>query len=72
MKLTIGIPFYNARLYLVETLQSVFAQSLQDWELILVDDAPNVGVSCKVHPALSLHDARRSLVHVSRGGSRVL
>ncbi|MCE5198298.1 MAG: glycosyltransferase family 2 protein [Armatimonadota bacterium] len=37
-KITIGIPFYNCEETLADTVRSVFAQSFQDWELILLDD----------------------------------
>jgi len=36
--LTIGLPLYNARPYLEDTLRSVLAQTFQDWELIAYDD----------------------------------
>jgi glycosyltransferase involved in cell wall biosynthesis len=35
---TIGLPVYNAGRFLMGALQSVFAQSCEDWELIVVDD----------------------------------
>lgn len=35
---TIGIPFYNAETTLLDAVRSVFAQTHQDWELILLDD----------------------------------
>ncbi|MCA9230917.1 MAG: glycosyltransferase [Planctomycetales bacterium] len=38
MKITIGISFYNSEATLAEAIRSVFAQSFQDWELILIDD----------------------------------
>ena len=38
MAITIGIPFYNAAVYLADAIRSVFAQTYEDWELILVDD----------------------------------
>lgn len=38
MKVSIGIPFYNAELFLADAIKSVLQQSLKDWELILVDD----------------------------------
>lgn len=38
MGITIGLPFYNAEDYLELAIKSVFAQSYQDWELLLIDD----------------------------------
>lgn len=38
MAISIGIPFYNAEKYLADAIRSVFAQTYQDWELLLVDD----------------------------------
>jgi glycosyltransferase involved in cell wall biosynthesis len=35
---TIGIPIFNAEATLLETVQSVLAQTVSDWELILIDD----------------------------------
>lgn len=36
--ITIGIPFYNAEPFLLDAIRSVFAQTHEDWELILMDD----------------------------------
>jgi glycosyltransferase involved in cell wall biosynthesis len=36
--ITVGIPFYNSEKTLLDAVRSIFAQTLQDWELILVDD----------------------------------
>lgn len=38
MQITIAIPFYNAEEYLLGAIQSVFAQTYKEWELILIDD----------------------------------
>jgi glycosyltransferase involved in cell wall biosynthesis len=38
---TIGIPFLNPGNLIMEAIQSVFAQTFVDWELILVDDGSN-------------------------------
>jgi glycosyltransferase involved in cell wall biosynthesis len=38
MPISIGIPFYNAERFLADAIRSIFAQTFQDWELILVDD----------------------------------
>jgi glycosyltransferase involved in cell wall biosynthesis len=38
MTISIGLPFFNNSATLPEAVRSVFAQTYQDWELILVDD----------------------------------
>lgn len=38
MKITVGIPFYNAEKYLRDAILSVINQTYTDWQLILVDD----------------------------------
>lgn len=38
MKVSIGIPFYNAENFLADAINSVIKQSFKDWELILVND----------------------------------
>jgi glycosyltransferase involved in cell wall biosynthesis len=42
-RVTVGIPIYNAARTLPLTLRSVFAQTITDWELILVDDGSTDG-----------------------------
>ncbi len=41
--LTIAIPFYNPGAYFLAALQSVFAQTFADWELLLIDDGGTDG-----------------------------
>lgn len=43
MRVSIGIPFYNSESTLVNAIRSVYAQTFQDWELILVDDGSTDG-----------------------------
>jgi glycosyltransferase involved in cell wall biosynthesis len=40
---TIGVPFVNAERTLREAIQSIFAQTREDWELLLVDDGSRDG-----------------------------
>ncbi len=40
---SIVMPVYNARKFLHQAIQSVFAQTFSDWELIIVDDASTDG-----------------------------
>lgn len=37
-RVSINLCCYNSERFLEETLQSVFAQTLEDWELVIVDD----------------------------------
>jgi glycosyltransferase involved in cell wall biosynthesis len=41
--LAVGLPIYNPGRFLAPALQSIFAQTFQDWELILVDDGSDDG-----------------------------
>ncbi|WP_168389520.1 glycosyltransferase family 2 protein [Acinetobacter indicus] len=55
--ISIGIPFYNAEKYLKFAIQSVIAQSYQNWELILVDDGSSDN-SLEIAQEFALKDAR--------------
>ena len=59
---TVGIPFYNARETLADAVRSVFAQTLTDWELVLVDDG---STDTSLEIARSVADPR---VHVVSDG----
>lgn len=52
---TIGIPFFNAEATLLDSVRSVFAQTHQDWELILLDDGSTDG---SLEIARSIDDPR--------------
>ena len=59
MPVTIAIPFYNAAAYLTDAIRAVFAQTYQDWELILIDDG-STDTSLKI--AKAVKDARVRVV----------
>jgi glycosyltransferase involved in cell wall biosynthesis len=56
---TIGLPFYNDRLTLELAIKSVFAQTYQNWELILVDDGSTDG---SLNIAKKITDTRARLI----------
>lgn len=43
VRVTVGLPFLNAAGTLMSAIQSVFAQTYEDWELLLVDDGSTDG-----------------------------
>jgi glycosyltransferase involved in cell wall biosynthesis len=43
MKISVGLPFHNNEATLADAVRSVFAQSVDDWELILMDDGSTDG-----------------------------
>jgi glycosyltransferase involved in cell wall biosynthesis len=55
MGVTIAIPFYNAEDFLADAIRSVFAQTYENWELILINDGSTDG-SLKI--AESVKDSR--------------
>lgn len=57
---TIGLPVYNAERWIVETIESILAQTLIDWELVVTDDGSTDQSVEKVKSYLS--DKRITLV----------
>lgn len=55
LPISIGIPFYNAEATLLDAIRSVFSQTHQNWELILVDDG---STDCSLELAQSINDPR--------------
>jgi len=66
MLVSVGIPFYNNQATLLGAIRSVFAQTWQDWELLLVDDGSS-DASLKI--AKSIQDSRVRVIAdgVNRG-----
>ena len=62
---TIGLPFLNPGEWIKEAIQSIFAQSFQDWELILMDDGSTDG---SLELARRIQDPR---VHVVSDGKHL-
>lgn len=67
MKLSIIIPIYNAEKYVAHCIDSVLAQSYDDFELLLVDDGSTDG-SGLICDNYALKDARIKVYHKSNQG----
>ena len=67
MKFYVLIPVYKAEAFLPDCLHSVFAQSWQDFEIVLVDDGSPDG-SGKLCDAYAAQDARIHALHQENTG----
>lgn len=67
MKVSIIVPVFNAEKYLRECIESVIAQTLGDYELILVNDGStdNSAAICDEYSSL---DSRIQVFHKSNDG----
>lgn len=66
-KISIITPVYNAEKYLHKTIDSIIAQTLQDWELILVDDG-STDSSPKICDNYTINDKRITVIHKNNEG----
>ncbi|NLI76657.1 MAG: glycosyltransferase family 2 protein [Candidatus Riflebacteria bacterium] len=55
MKVTVGVPLLNVSATVLDAVRSVFAQTFEDWELLLVDDGSSDGTPDLVR---GVHDSR--------------
>ncbi|MBG0969467.1 glycosyltransferase family 2 protein [Bacillus sp. SRB3LM] len=64
--ISIVIPLYNKELYIERAIQSVLSQTIQDFEIILIDDGSNDNSVKKVK---KIHDSRVQLIHQTHAGA---
>ena len=64
---SIVIPAYNCRLFIEETVRSIQAQSLAQWECIIVDDGSTDGTLPLIRE-LAAQDGRIRIVAQPNGG----
>ena len=67
-KISIIIPVYNTAKYLEDCMTSVLNQSLEDLEIILVDDGSTDGVSPGMCDEYAKGDQRIKVIHKKNGG----
>jgi glycosyltransferase involved in cell wall biosynthesis/SAM-dependent methyltransferase len=69
---SVVIIFLNAERFLEEAIQSVFAQTFQEWELLLVDDGSIDGSSARARRYAARHPGRiRYLEHPGHGNQGI-
>lgn len=66
-KVSVVIPIYNVEKYLEQCLRSVLEQTLQDIEVICIDDGSTDG-SAQLIDAYAANDSRMRVVHRENGG----
>ena len=66
-EISVVIPAYNAAAYLPETIGSVMAQSLQNWELLVIDDGSTDDTAAVVSQ-MAEQDSRIVLISQPNGG----
>lgn len=65
--ISIVVPAYNVEKYIVNTIQSICAQTYQEIEIILIDDGSTDRTS-DILDKLSLQDRRIKVIHKENGG----
>lgn len=74
MNVSIVMPYYNAALYIVETVNSIINQTYKDWELLIVDDCSPAPETNEVLEGVKRMDERirifRTKVNGGAGAAR--
>lgn len=74
MQVSIVMPYYNSAKYIKETINSIIAQTYEDWELIIVDDCSSDSDTKSVLEYVSTMDRRirvkRTIVNGGAGNAR--
>ena len=65
--ISIIVPVYNVKNFIRECLDSILAQTLTDWEAILVDDGSTDG-SGEICDEYAAADARFTVIHKENTG----
>lgn len=66
-KISVIVPVYNVEKYLAECIESVIAQTYENWELLLIDDGSDDS-SGRMCDEYAVNDERIKSVHKENGG----
>ena len=64
---SVVVPVYNVEPYLAECVESIYAQTFRDYELLLIDDASTDG-SGRLADELAAKDVRARVIHLVKNG----
>lgn len=65
--ISVIIPAYNAEVFIWECIDSIVNQTIQDWELIIVDDG-SIDGTAKIVDSWQSKDPRVKVIHQANGG----
>lgn len=68
MQVSIIMPYYNAALYIRETVEAIIAQTYKDWELIIVDDCSPAPETAEVLNQVKSMDNRIKVIRAEKNG----
>lgn len=62
------MPYYNAAVYIRETVESIIAQTFKDWELIIIDDCSPAPETAEVLRSVARMDSRIKVIRAEKNG----
>ena len=68
MQVSIIMPYYNAAVYIRETIESIIAQTFMDWELIIIDDCSPAPETAEVLRSVARMDSRIKVIRAEKNG----
>lgn len=66
--ISIIIPYYNATKYIKETIESIIAQTYEEWELIIIDDCSTDPETVNILQIIKNLDSRIRILHTEKNG----
>lgn len=68
IKVSVIMPYYNAANYIFETVDSIIAQTFNDWELIIVDDCSTAPETKDILKRVAEKDNRITILKTEKNG----
>lgn len=68
MTVSVIMPFFNGKAYFIDTVDSIIAQTFEDWELLIVDDCSTRADSLELLKNVSSKDDRIKVLKTQENG----